>query len=144
MVQPFSFKEVTEATANFNMKAPAYLNAYDKIQLAFYSFVPQSSKAVIVFYHGGGAWSKAMYQLMAQETSFNHNMAVYLFDIRGHGHSQGVRGDAPSPLHVWNDIDVAMDFVKKKHVGIPVFLAGHSSGCGLIINYISQTKVQLH
>lgn len=140
MIHPFSLKEVAEATRNFNLKTPLYVEANDKIQLAFYSFVPQSPKAVIVFYHGGGAWSKAMYQLMAQETSLNHNMAVYLFDIRGHGYSKGARGDAPTSQQVWDDVDVALNFVKKKHADIPVFLAGHSSGCGLIINYISQIK----
>jgi acylglycerol lipase len=127
MAQPFSFEEVTQATKNFEVKQPAFLSAQDGIQLAYYAFIPQASKALIIFYHGGGTWSKAMYQLMAQETSQHYHMAVYLFDIRGHGHSQGPRGDTPSAQHVWDDIDVVLNFVKKQYPHLPLLLAGHSS-----------------
>lgn len=143
MAHPFSYTEVQQATRGFNLKQPLFLTASDDVQLAYYPFLPeQKPKAIIVFYHGGGAWSKAMYQLMAQETSQQQVMGVYLFDIRGHGYSQGERGDAPSSQQVWDDVDSAINFVKAKHPNVPVLLAGHSSGAGLLINYAAQAKDQ--
>src|SRR5205807_1814406 len=67
---------------------------------------------------------------------------VYLFDIRGHGRSEGPRGDAPSSKQVFDDVDTACDFVRKQHPGCPLYLAGHSSGAGLLINYAANSKKQ--
>ena len=142
MHEPFSIKEVVVATQNFSPREPAFLTASDGIKLGFYPFVPEQPRAAIISYHGGGAWTKPMYQLMGDESAKRHAFAMYLFDIRGHGHSTGARGDAPSSKQVWDDIDAAFDFVKKKHPNLPIFLAGHSSGAGLIINYGAHTQEQ--
>lgn len=128
MSQPFSITQVKIETANFECKQPSFLTSHDDIKLAYYAFVPENTKAAVIFYHGGGAWSMPMYQLMAREASERYAIAVYLFDIRGHGHSQGSRGDAPSPQHLWRDIDVAFDMVTKENSEMPIMLAGHSSG----------------
>ena len=77
---------------------------------------------------------------MAQETSKLYDISMYLIDIRGHGHSQGPRGDTSSRTQVWDDIDTVIDFVTAQHPNIPILLAGHSAGCGLIINYLAQKK----
>jgi len=132
MVTPFSFTRVQQYSTL--LKEPQLLNSFDNETLAYYAFVPSEPKGALVFYHGGGIWSNGIYQHMAQELSDVYHIAVYLFDIRGHGNSHGARGDAPTTTHVWRDIDVALDFVKKTHK-IPLFLGGHSSGAGLVLNY---------
>ena len=140
MNQPFSFTEIEQATKDFKEVTPNYFIATDSTNLAYYRFALQSSKAIILFYHGGGAWSKSMYQLMAQQTAYNYNMGGYLFDIRGHGHSEGTRGDATSSKRVLDDITDTINFIVAKYPKIPLLLAGHSSGAGLILNYLAQTK----
>lgn len=135
MSEPFSENEIIEPTRTIALKAPEFFHASDGLQLAYYSFVPTNPKAVVVFYHGGGAWSNKLYQYMARELSNMYNIAVYLFDIRGHGNSQGARGDAPSRERVWEDVNNAINFVHERHIHLPLFLSGHSAGGGLLLNH---------
>lgn len=114
---------------------PQYLKASDGILLAYYPFMPTQPHAIIIFYHGGGAWSSKLYQAMAQRLMQNYQIGTYLVDIRGHGNSEGPRGDTPSPQQVWQDITTMIDVVKKKHPDTSLFLGGHSSGAGLVLNY---------
>ncbi len=134
MTSPFSF-QFPKAVNDVILQAPHYITASDNIRLAYYDFVPTQPKAIIIFYHGGGAWSNQLYQYMAQELHQKYNVGTYLFDIRGHGNSQGPRGDAPSTKQVWQDISSAINFVYQKHPDLKIFLGGHSSGAGLILNY---------
>lgn len=134
MATPFSFS-MPEQVTNLTLRKPQYLKGSDDIKLAYYEFVPVSSEAIMIFYHGAGIWSTRMYQYMARQLADNHNIGTYLFDIRGHGNSQGPRGDAPSSEQVWQDISSAIDFVHKKHPSCKIVLGGHSSGAGLALNY---------
>jgi len=114
---------------------PSHLKSHDGIDLAYYPFIAQQPKATIIFYHGGALWSCGVYHHMAQELAQKHNITTYLFDIRGHGNSAGERGDAPTAEDVYKDVDTAVAFVKKQNPDLPIYLAGHSSGAGLILNY---------
>jgi len=112
--------------------------ADDGVDLAYYEFITKSEiKQSLVFLHGGGAYSLAGYEILAQKLSESHNISVYLLDLRGHGKSQGPRGDSPSKEQVWDDIHSFIEFVKNENKNYPLFLGGHSSGCGLILNYIN-------
>lgn len=136
MKQPFSFKEIQEFSSGTTIKSPLFLSATDGMQLAYYPFLPdQEPKAIVIFYHGGGVWSNKTYQKMAQVIAQDGSMAVYLVDIRGHGNSGGPRGDAPSAQQVWQDVRSMVDFVKEQHPNQKIFLAGHSAGAGLLLNY---------
>jgi len=139
MSNPFSF-EFPEAVHNIILKSPKYILASDNIKLAYYDFLPSQPKVIIIFYHGGGAWSNQIYQYMAEQLNKKYNIATYLFDIRGHGNSQGPRGDATTTEQVFHDISSAIDFVSSKYPKCPVFLGGHSSGAGLILNYNNWNK----
>ncbi len=133
-MQPFSLSKL-EVLKDFNKKDPAFIKASDGADLAYYSYVPQYPTAVLIFYHGAGFYSNQLYQYFAKELADKHNIGCFLFDIRGHGNSQGDRGDAPSIKQVWDDITIAINFVSKQHSGIPLYLGGHSSGAGLVLNY---------
>lgn len=136
---PFSF-QFPEAVTNVTLQPPKHIKASDGIDLAYYNFVPKKPKTIMVFYHGSGIWSNQLYQYMAQQLMKKHNLGTYLFDIRGHGHSQGPRGDAPSTEQVWQDISSAIDFVQEKHADCKIVLGGHSSGAGLVLNYANWHK----
>lgn len=133
-MEPFSLTGL-QALKNFPIKERRTLTASDGLSLAYYSFVPENPKAALIFYHGAGFYQGALYQNFAQELANKHNIASYLFDIRGHGNSGGDRGDASSIKQVWDDITQAINLVKKYHPSIPLYLGGHSSGAGMVLNY---------
>lgn len=118
--------------------------ASDKVDLAVRVYKPSTSTgsptAALIFYHGGGAHSGAGYHLVARGLADTCNAVVYTPDLRGHGASGGARGDAPSPEQVFEDINAMIDVIKKCHIGIPLFLGGHSSGGGLVVNYATWAK----
>ncbi len=139
-----NFEEVQKIEQWKNRIKPEFLKASDKVDLAYYSFLPKSEpKASLIFYHGGGFWSNRLYQKMAQELTEKFPVAVYLADLRGHGNSGGLRGDAPSAQQVWQDIDDTVRFVKQRHSALPLFLGGHSAGAGVILNYSGWQKSNL-
>jgi len=124
---------------------PIFLEATDGIQLAVRVYKPPKKKdsppiprASLIFYHGGGAHSGAGYQLLAQQLATVHGIQVYQPDLRGHGKSEGDRGDSPSAEQVYRDIDSVISHVRKQQPSdhnVPLFLGGHSSGAGLVIQY---------
>jgi acylglycerol lipase len=91
-----------------------------------------------LFYHGGGAHSGAGYQFLGDGLQKEFDIAVYMPDIRGHGASGGPRGDASSPKQVWADITTFIKHIRVDYPQLPLFLGGHSSGAGLMLNYINQ------
>jgi acylglycerol lipase len=133
----FSLDELRLA-AKVNIPDTNSITTSDGIPLAYRKYVPVSPRSAVLFYHGGGAHSGAGYQFLGNGLQTNFNIAVYMPDIRGHGASGGRRGDAPNPKQVWDDITTFVKFVRTQHPHLPLFIGGHSSGAGLILNYIGQ------
>ncbi|HEV2601787.1 MAG TPA: alpha/beta fold hydrolase [Candidatus Babeliales bacterium] len=134
-VEPFSYKEI-QSIPEFPLQRPEFLSATDGIQLAYYAFLPkQEPSNVVIFYHGGGGYTNAAYQWVGMQLAMSDNIGAYMVDIRGHGHSRGPRGDAPTVEQLFYDIDTIIDFAHQKHPQAKIYLAGHSAGAGLILNY---------
>ncbi|KAJ6497540.1 lysophospholipase [Mycena sanguinolenta] len=99
------------------------------------------SKAVIVFIHGFvehiGRYTQVHPQFAA------HGFNVFTFDQRGFGRTalDGTHRSASSAYgktsgeDQMNDIQWAIDHVKKEFPGLPVFLSGHSMGGGEVLNF---------
>jgi len=135
----FSFKELMLAP-KVEIPPLQFLQASDNTKLAYRTYVPETIDAVLIFYHGGGAYSKAGYQHLGDGLSKSFNCLVVTPDIRGHGDSDGARGDTPTVEQVFDDISLLINYVKEKYPQQPLFLGGHSSGCGLLLNYSSYKK----
>lgn len=116
--------------------AAEFINATDGVPIAYYPFRAAKPVATLVFYHGGGAHSLAGYQTLADALSRQHRISTYLVDIRGHGRSGGARGDAPSAEQVWRDVSTVTAAVRAERGDVPLFLGAHSSGAGLLLNYL--------
>lgn len=141
MASSFSLDEMISINSTIPSQKPSFLEVSDGINLAYYPWIPkQEPDNVVIFYHGGGAWSGAGYFYLAQETCKQSAIGMYLIDIRGHGHSEGSRGDAPATERVWQDVAETISFIKTKHPQAKLFLGGHSSGAGLVLNYASWQK----
>jgi len=91
-------------------------------------------KSVLIFYHGGGA-SMVGYGGLAHTLRLTAPIAVLTPDVRGHGKSSGPRGFAPTPDLVWSDVEAAVAWAMIAFPGTPIFVGGHSSGGGLVINW---------
>jgi acylglycerol lipase len=136
----FSFAELMNAP-QIDMGEPQFFTAADGVKLAYYTQAPPAStSAVLIFIHGGGAHSTAGYQHLAYGLSTKHNVCVYLLDLRGHGRSGGPRGDTPAVEQVRLDVKMFVDRIREKHKGVPLYLGGHSSGGGLVLNYLAWEK----
>ncbi len=136
---PFSFKEI-DAVEEFDLTLPLFLKVSGGIELAYYKFADSSSKKIVILYAGAGLYGNKTYQWVAKNLHEKYGIGCYIFDVRGHGNSQGPRGDAPSIERVWLDVAQAVKFVKKEHNDSKLYLVGHSSGASLIINYAAHTK----
>lgn len=111
------------------------IQAKDGTTLSYARYASKQPKGCLLFFHGGGAHGQAGYTLMAEQLSSYHNIATYLFDIRGHGCSGGPRGHASSTFLPWEDISCSIHFLRAQYESTPIYLGGHSSGAGLVLNY---------
>jgi len=134
---PFSFDEL-QSENTVELPDPETLTASDGVTLSYRRYTPIAPRAVVLFYHGGGAHSGAGYQFLGSGLQNEFNLAIFMPDIRGHGASEGPRGDTPSPRQVWKDITTFIKHIHAEFPQLPLFLGGHSSGAGLILNYASQ------
>ncbi|WP_413691647.1 alpha/beta hydrolase [Psychromonas sp. KJ10-2] len=112
-----------------------YIAASDQTLLAYRAYLPMSPHAVLIFYHGAGAHSGLSYSHIGVTLRDKFNIAVYTPDLRGHGYSQGTRGDTPNEQQVWQDINTLISLAQQQFPNSPIFLGGHSAGAGLLLNY---------
>lgn len=128
-----------------NFLPPDHVLAYDGEGLARGAlraglFEPAGyPRAVLVFYHGGGA-SRRGYGGLADLIRHEEQTAVIVPDIRGHGASGGPRGYAPSPEAVWKDVDTIVAWAREEYPGAKIFVGGHSSGAGLALNWAARRR----
>jgi alpha-beta hydrolase superfamily lysophospholipase len=84
---------------------------------------------VLAVVHGYGEHS-ARYHLLAGEV-VPRGLAVYTFDLRGHGRSGGRRGHIRGFSDYLDDVALFLAAVRREQPQVPLFLTGHSLG-GLI------------
>lgn len=115
-----------------------YLQREETLQLAYRQYTPDlPPKAVLIFYHSTGTHSAISYPDFAHNISETYPIAVITPDMRGHGYSGGTRGDSPSQNIMYEDVNSHIKDAHTRFPNLPVFLGGHSSGAGLVINHSS-------
>lgn len=138
--EPFAFNSNQQI---YGSTKPEYIKMTDGINLAYYHNKSGTSpKAVILFIHGAGAHCYMSDYQQISTNLINNEIECYFMDIRGHGNSGGQRGAARSKERVWIDISALIEFVKNQTKNIPIYLTGHSSGAGTVINYATWKKRQ--
>lgn len=65
--------------------------------------------------------------------------AVYAFDLRGHGLSEGERGDLSDMRRILADLADMVCFLAASHPGSPVLLWGESAGGPLVVKYAAES-----
>jgi len=132
--ESFSFEELYSAE-EISLPPIQYEAADDGVKLAYREYLPEQIEAVLLFYHGGGAYNGAGYEYIGSSLNESCNIVVITPDIRGHGASEGKRGDTPDVDQVFDDVTIFINYSKTKYPDKKLFLGGHSSGVGLVLNY---------
>jgi alpha-beta hydrolase superfamily lysophospholipase len=65
----------------------------------------------------------------------NRGIAVYGFDLRGHGYSEGVRDHIDSLDNAVTDVDALVTLVRDRQPGKPIYLVGQGFGASLAAIY---------
>ncbi|MBP7216505.1 MAG: lysophospholipase [Candidatus Omnitrophica bacterium] len=104
----------------------------DKLMLYSQQWRPETDpKAIIAVVHGtfehSGRYKEEAQYLVRQ------GFAVYGFDLRGHGRSDGERGFFASFNILLEDLKHFLNFVKERQPGKPVFVLGHSAGASIAL-----------
>ena len=108
-------------------KEPHHLfNTSDNRILFIREWVPEShSDVAILIFHGITAYS-GLYSEMVATPLKDAGFIVYGLDLRGHGLSDGKRGDFPSLERLNKDLHEVISFIKQKHSKL--IILGHSMG----------------
>lgn len=113
--------------------------ASDGIQFYFQSWQPETPlKAVGCLVHGLGEHSGRYAHVAAALNAAGY--VLFGFDLRGHGKSDGPRGDTPSYDTLLDDIGRLLDEAAARYPGLPRFLYGQSLGGNLVLNYALRRK----
>jgi len=102
------------------------------------SWEAPSSSAVLVIVHGLKDHG-SRYEAFASRLVEN-GVSVYAADLRGHGHSDGIRVYIDSFEQYLGDLDTFLAFVRAREPGKPVFLLGHSMGGAIVALYAIDKK----
>jgi acylglycerol lipase len=137
---PFDLLEVMNATEAIKLVDPLFLKMSDGVSLAYYSFCDSTVESIILLYPGAGMYANEAYQFVAKNLFEKYKIGCCVLDMRGHGKSEGERGDAPSADRLFEDLYQFILFFKNLYPKVKIFLAGHSSGAGFIINYRTSEK----
>ncbi len=93
-------------------------------------WAPETPRARVVFVHGLGEHS-GRYHLLAGALA-GRGLAVFTYDLRGHGRSEGPRGHAARFEHMMGDLERALHEARVRFPGpLPSGLVAHSLG-GLV------------
>jgi acylglycerol lipase len=91
------------------------------------SWLPEAKpRAIVTICHGVNSHSG--YYGWAAEQLVSRGLAVYALDLHGRGQSDGERFYLETFSDYLTDVDVTIKLAKSRHVGLPVFLLGHSAG----------------
>ncbi len=96
------------------------------------------SRAVLFVVHGLGEHSGRYAELISNFT--DHGIAVFIFDLRGHGLSTGKRGHAASIDQFVEDAGYALMQCRNEFLDHPIFMFGHSMGGQIVATFLSRNK----
>lgn len=101
----------------------------------FTRIYPAESDQVLVLIHGSGSESRYLSDLGASLAQAGV-ATVITPDMRGHGRSDGQKGEIDYIGQLEDDLDDIIEYCHKERRADKVILAGHSSGGGLVVRYL--------
>jgi alpha-beta hydrolase superfamily lysophospholipase len=112
------------------------VSARDGVKLIVHEWTPAkpvAGKPVALFLHGIGMHGEPYAAIAAGFTL--RNIPFVVPDLRGHGRSEGRRGELAAPHVLRADIGAVIDAIRKRHAGAPIVLLGDSMGGAIAADY---------
>lgn len=114
----------------------------DKVNIFIHAWVPGNAERILLCVQGlgghGGYYEELACQLALEGT------IVVAPDLRGHGHSDGVRGDIDGFDCYLADIDTAVTWVSTTWPDTSIFVLGESMGASIAIQYVTNRRYCSH
>ena len=96
------------------------LKTFDGLQLFGQTWKPEDRpQAVVCLIHGIGEHGGRYAHVANRLTKVRY--AIFTFDLRGHGKSEGLRGHTPSYEALMQDISSLLEAANKKFTQLPFF-----------------------
>jgi alpha-beta hydrolase superfamily lysophospholipase len=109
------------------------LTSHDGINIFVRAWIPDSPLKVLICIQGLGGHG-GYYRELACELTFEDTIVVAP-DLRGHGFSEGVRGDIDGFNRYLADVDITVTWAKALWPDFPMVLMGESMGASVVIQY---------
>ncbi|WP_223699846.1 alpha/beta fold hydrolase [Sutcliffiella deserti] len=104
---------------------------YKNGEIFVQTFYPKHMKGIVVLIHGYLDHAGALQNIISYLIS--HSYGVITFDLPGHGHSYGPRGEIQDFSEYSKVLEEVVLPAKEKYRDIPFFGIGHSTGASILI-----------
>lgn len=112
------------------------------LELCFEENHPENEpRASVVLLHGYAehtGWLRPV-----SDSLLKAGFSAYAFDLRGHGRSEGVRGDLVKFRDLSRDITTFIEYVCERSGGRKVFIVAHSLGASAAVYYASTGQARI-
>ena len=115
-----------------------WLSFKDGISIFVHARIPDNPQRVLVCVQGLGGHG-GYYRELACQVALNGTIVVAP-DQRGHGRSEGVRGDSDQSDRYVKDVDVAVTWAGTMWPDTPIFVLGESMGASIAIQYVASRQ----
>ena len=115
------------------LPAPVAITARDGARLAVRVYDAPGNTVVLAIH--GSSGNGRYYHPLAQFLSGKGKAAVYTLDLRGHGASDGRRGDVDYIGQLEDDVADVIAAIRARRPAARIVLLGHSAGGGLLVRY---------
>lgn len=137
-IENYDFSSINKNSVNGLTEVKKWITVRDGHKL-FSRLYPSKSKVVMILIHGSGSESRYLKSL-ADSIAHTNIATVLTPDLRGHGESDGQKGDIDFIGQLENGIEDLIYFSKNQLGAHSIILAGHSSGGGLVLRYIGNSQ----
>ena len=119
---------------NTQKHADGYFQTHDSVSCYYQCwFSEKGNQKNLVIHHGMGEHSERHSELA--EFFTKNGINVFSFDCRGHGKSEGTRGDSKGIRELSLDLGKFLDFLQEKYQIEKPILLGHSMGGLIALDY---------
>ncbi len=129
----------SEVAATTMKHAEGTFRGYQDFDLYYQSWIPETTpRAILLIVHGLADHSGRFTNLAGHFVS--NNYLVCALDQRGHGRSPGKKGHIESFSYFVQDLDRFLEFIRRKHPGLKIFIIAHSVGGTVATAYSVQHR----
>jgi acylglycerol lipase len=119
------------------------LHTRDGLELACEHHGRPEPRGTVVILHGYAEYAGRYRHVIAALDEAGYE--CHLLDLRGHGHSDGVRGYVARFEDYFEDVDLFLEKIREVHLpGLPLILLGHSLGGLISLGYVLRRPEAFH